>query len=190
MAGRAFMIPPRATALLRRTGVRQLVKFCLVGVTSTVIDKGVLWLLLNDLAPSVPWWASATFSFALAVTNGFVWNRLWTFRARAHGSAGGQYSRFFAVNLVGLVLNLGLTKAFLVVFTGRLLHLEGNPDARTVVIASLSAVPFVTLWNFGASKYWTFRRPAAVPRRGQPGGSPRRAAAHEAGVQPSTRTRR
>jgi putative flippase GtrA len=186
MAGRAAMLALPTPALLRRTGVRQLVKFCLVGASSTVIDKGVLWLLLNDLAPAVPWWASATVSFSLAVTNGFVWNRLWTFRARAHASASAQYTRFFAVNVVGLVLNLGLTKAFLVVFTGRLLHLEGNPDARTVLLASLSAVPFVTLWNFGASKYWTFRHPGAGGRRVHP----RRAAAHEPGVQPSTRTRR
>src|SRR5579884_3342890 len=175
MAGRAAMLALPTPALLRRTGVRQLVKFCLVGASSTVIDKGVLWLLLNDLAPAVPWWASATVSFSLAVSNGFVWNRLWTFRARAHASASAQYTRFFAVNVVGLV-----------VFTGRLLHLEGNPDARTVLLASLSAVPFVTLWNFGASKYWTFRHPGAGGRRVHP----RRAAAHEPGVQPSTRTRR
>ena len=153
------MIRPQTTALLRRNGTRQLVKFCLVGASSTVIDKGTLWLLLNDVMPGTPWWISATASFCLAVTNGFVWNRHWTFRARGHASVGQQYSKFFSANVIGLLLNLGLTKLFLIVFTGQLRHVGGNPDAVTILLASLSAVPFVMFWNFAASKYWTFRQP-------------------------------
>ena len=67
-----------ASALLRRTGTRQLVKFCFVGASSTLIDKGTLWLLLS-VTPRTPWWISASMSFCLAVTNGFVWSRRWTF---------------------------------------------------------------------------------------------------------------
>jgi len=154
-----------ASALLRRTGTRQLVKFCFVGASSTLIDKGTLWLLLS-VTLRTPWWISASTSFCLAVTNGFVWNRRWTFRARRHGSLRAQYAMFVATNLVGLMLNLGLTKLFLILFTGQLRHSGGNPKAIKVLIASLAAVPCVTLWNFAASKYWTFRPTAAV-RAGQ-----------------------
>ncbi len=159
------MIIADASALLRRTGTRQLVKFCFVGASSTLIDKGTLWLLLS-VTPRTPWWISASMSFCLAVTNGFVWNRRWTFRAREHGSLRAQYAMFVATNLVGLMLNLGLTKLFLILFTGQLRHSGGNPKAIKVLIASLAAVPCVTLWNFAASKYWTFRPTAAV-RAGQ-----------------------
>jgi len=154
-----------ASALLRRTGTRQLVKFCFVGASSTLIDKGILWLLLS-VTPRTPWWISASMSFCLAVTNGFVWNRRWTFRARRHGSLRAQYAMFVATNLVGLMLNLGLTKLFLILFTGQLRHIGGNPKAIKVLIASLAAVPCVTLWNFAASKYWTFRPTAAEARPG------------------------
>jgi putative flippase GtrA len=99
----------------------------------------------------------------VAVTNGFVWNRRWTFRARGHGSLRAQYTRFVATNLVGLVVNLGLTKVFLILLTGQLRHIGGNPKAMKVLIASLAAVPCVTLWNFAASKYWTFRPTTALP---------------------------
>jgi len=156
------MIITDASSLLRRRGTRQLVKFCFVGATSTVIDKGTLWLLLS-IMPRTPWWISASISFGLAVTNGFVWNRVWTFRARQYGSVQAQYSRFVASNLVGLALNLGLTKVFLIFFTGQLRHIGGNPRTIKILIASLAAVPCVTLWNFVASKYWTFRPMAAVP---------------------------
>ena len=157
--GRTATFSDRASALAQRRGVRQLVKFCLVGATSTVIDKGTLWVLVNDVLPRTPWWVSATISFALAVTNGFVWNRTWTFRARDHARARRQYSMFLTTNLVGLGLNLALTKAFLVAWTGRLFQFGEHPEANAVVLASVCAVPFVVLWNFVASKYWTFKPP-------------------------------
>jgi len=147
----------QTAALLQRRGVRQLVKFSLVGATSTVVDKGTLWVLLNDVLPRQPWWASATISFSLAVTNGFVWNRRWTFRAQDLADTRTQYTMFLASNLLGLLLNLALTKAFLIVFTGKVLQLGEHPDPNAVLIASICAVPFVVVWNFALSKYWTFR---------------------------------
>ena len=159
-AGVPLMTP--ANSLLRRPGTRQLVKFSFVGAASTLIDKGGLWLLLY-VTPRTPWWISATVSFGLAVTNSFVWNRRWTFNARGHGSLRAQYAMFVATNLVGLAVNLGLTKLFLILFTGQLRHIGGNPRAMKILIASLAAVPCVTVWNFAASKYWTFRPMAAVP---------------------------
>jgi putative flippase GtrA len=153
------MTAPRATTLLQRRGVRQLVKFCLVGATSTFIDKRTLWFLLNDGLPRAPWWISATISFCLAVTNGFIWNSRWTFRSRnaATRSTRAQYGMFFTTNVIGLLLNLGLTNLILVLFADRLPYIGGNAHASDVLVASLSAVPIVVLWNFAASKYWTFR---------------------------------
>jgi putative flippase GtrA len=152
------MTAPRATPLLQRRGVRQLVKFCLVGATSTFIDKRTLWFLLNDGMPRSPWWISATISFCLAVTNGFIWNSRWTFRSPAAArSTGAQYGMFFGTNVIGLVLNLGLTNLILVLFADHLPYIGGNAHASDVLVASLLAVPVVVLWNFAASKYWTFR---------------------------------
>jgi putative flippase GtrA len=153
------MTAPLATALLQRRGVRQLVKFCLVGATSTFIDKRTLWFLLNDGLPRAPWWISATISFCLAVTNGFIWNSRWTFRSRKASarSRRAQYGMFFTTNVIGLLLNLGLTNLILVLFAGQLPYIGGNAHASDVLVASLSAVPIVVLWNFAASKYWTFR---------------------------------
>jgi putative flippase GtrA len=154
-------MPTAAPSLLQRRGVRQLVKFSLVGASSTVIDKGTLWLLLRDVLPRAPWWVCATLSFMLAVTNGFVWNRGWTFRAQGQARLRRQYSMFVTTNVVSLGLNLLFTKIFLVAVTGELLHRAARPDATDVLLASLAAIPFVTLWNFAASKYWTFRAPTA-----------------------------
>ena len=154
-------------AIMQRRGVRQLIKFCIVGATSTVVDKGTLWFMLNHFAPQAPWWVSATVSFCFGVTNGFVWNRRWTFRAQESGRARTQYIKFVLTNLVGLILNLSITKMFLMLFTGQVVHGE-NPTPTTVLLASICAIPFVVIWNFSAAKYWTFREPKAAADAGTP----------------------
>ena len=151
-------------AFLQRAGVRQLVKFCIVGASSTVVDKGLFFALMTfgeHNAPRVAWWMWATASFCLGVSNGFFWNRRWTFRAaRDHSSAHAQYIKFVFTNVIGLILNLSFTKVFLILFTGQVVHNQ-NPDKKTAIIASLCAVPIVVIWNFSAAKFWTFKAPKA-----------------------------
>jgi putative flippase GtrA len=149
----------RAGARLQsKPALLQLIKFCIVGTSSTVIDKGVFWILLNAL-PLLPWWICSVISFCFGVTNGFLWNRFWTFRAKGegHSSARRQYAKFVISNIIGLILNLTFTKIFLVIFTGQVWH-SANPDPKQTMIASLCAIPFVVIWNFTAAKFWTFRK--------------------------------
>lgn len=148
-------------SLWQRRGVRQLVKFCLVGASSAVLDIGTKWVLMGQF-PLVPWWIIATIAFGVGLTNGFFWNRHLTFRARDYGSAHKQYVKFAITNSIGLLLNLTITKMFLMLLTGQILHGQ-NPDRQYVVLATLMAIPFVAIWNFCAAKYWTFREPKTAP---------------------------
>lgn len=146
-----------ATPFWQRDGVRQLVKFCIVGGSSTIVDLGSLKVLLG-LANHLPWWLLSAFTFCLGVTNGFIWNRLWTFKHLA-GDVKKQYPMFIATNIIGLGLNLLVSKGFLVLLTGHLVHAGGNPPSNLVLTARLGALPIVVLWNFTAAKYLTFRKP-------------------------------
>lgn len=151
--------------LKQSAGVRQLIKFCIVGASSTIVDKGILYALLSfgeRQAPQVPWWVWATISFCFGVSNGFFWNRRWTFREAQNHKANTQYAKFVLTNIIGLSLNLMFTKVFLMLFTGQLVHDE-NPDKKIAVIASLCAVPIVVVWNFSAAKFWTFKTPKQAP---------------------------
>lgn len=145
-------------SLWQRQGVRQLIKFCMVGFSSAVVDNGAKWIMLRNFPSTIPWWVVATIGFCFGLTNGFFWNRHLTFRARHFGSARTQYAKFAVTNSVGLLLNLTITKMFLMLFTGKVVHGE-NPAAHTIIIASICAIPFVAIWNFCAAKYWTFRAP-------------------------------
>lgn len=81
-------------------------------------------------------------AFLVAVTNNFVLNRRWTFRAA--GPQGGQAARFLAVSLIGLGLNLVLLEA--------LVAGVGVPELGAQAIAVACVMPV----NFVGNKLWTF----------------------------------
>ncbi|MDX1933617.1 MAG: GtrA family protein [Capsulimonadales bacterium] len=155
-----------------RSGVKQLIKFCIVGASSSVIDFGLLNLL--HFAARLPVAVAATISFLLAVCNGFYWNRRWTFRA-SDGDPLKQYPKFVATNVIGWLLNLTIMSLALVV-AGAMgwLH-EIRTPAETIRLivqgegknafgplalntAKVVATVMVTAWNFSAAKLWTFKR--------------------------------
>ena len=88
--------------LTRRRGVRQFVKFALVGASSTAITYIVLYLALTLLHGHR--FISTAIAFVVAVGNGYFWNKRWTFREAQVKAAHTQFAQFLLVNLVGLAL--------------------------------------------------------------------------------------
>lgn len=163
--------PAFASSLVARPGVRQLVKFCIVGASSTVIDLTIFNILLSFSVPPV---YAVVGGFIGGVSNGFFWNRRWTFKGR-EGKVAKQGPIFVATNLAGLTLNILVTTLALVVaahlhltqthFTPEQtmqLILERNTDGQgfsrlALNAAKLCATVVVTAWNFSASKFITFK---------------------------------
>lgn len=148
--------------LMAHPTLRRFLRFGVVGVSSTAIDLGLFYLLVTELGwqtrPLLV--AAKSISFALGVTNGFIWNRLWTFQA-TEGHAPTQYVKFVLVNLVGLALD---NLVVLLAFTLGRPYLPLRP---LTLLAGLVAIPPVALWNFTAHSLWTF----AGPTSGKPAGS-------------------
>jgi putative flippase GtrA len=80
----------------------------------------------------------------VAVTNNYIWNRLWTFHDQ-RGHVGWQGVRFVVVALVAYAANLAILAAFV----------ESGVDK---VLAQAIAVILVTPLNFLGNKLWSFRR--------------------------------
>jgi dolichol-phosphate mannosyltransferase len=119
----------------------QLFKFALVGGSGYVVNL-IVFALLTEVAGAHHLLA-AVGAFCVAVSNNFILNRIWTFRAR-DGHAGFQAARFFAVSLIGLGFNLTLLE--LLVSAG------GLPELPAQAIAVALATPV----NFVGNKLWTF----------------------------------
>jgi putative flippase GtrA len=153
--------------IIRLRALRQFIKFCLVGATSTAIQLGIFRILVGLGEPAwvhqiaLPHWLTPTIfyilvancmAFCLAVTNGFIWNRIWTFKGQHSRDARTQYLLFVLVNIVGLIIS----SAILFVMV-RLLHGGmGYSRISAGMIGQLVALPAVAVWNFTANKYWTF----------------------------------
>ncbi len=84
-------------------------------------------------------------AFCVAVTNNFLLNRHWTFKA-GDGHAGFQAARFLAVSLLALGFNLIVLEL--------LVSVAGVAKIPAQAIAILAATPL----NFVGNKLWSFRQ--------------------------------
>ncbi|MDQ3671666.1 MAG: GtrA family protein [Actinomycetota bacterium] len=127
-------------ALGRRRNWEQLVKFCFVGATGYLVNLWVFSLLV--LALGVHYLPAAVASFLVAVTNNYVWNRLWTFREH-RGNVAYQGMRFLVVSTLALVANLVVLYMLVEI---------GLPE----IVAQAIAIVLVTPINFVGNKLWSF----------------------------------
>jgi putative flippase GtrA len=131
-----------AYALRQRHNWEQLAKFCAVGAIGYALNLAVYALLLNWA--NLHYLAAATGSFLVAVTNNYLWNRIWTFRHQ-RGHVAYQGLRFLVVSVVVYGANLLLLTLFVDAGAGK-------------IVAQAIAVVLVTPLNFLGNKLWSFRR--------------------------------
>jgi uncharacterized protein len=160
-----------------KTLIRQIIKFCIVGGTSFVIDFGLSFLFLRILPwngmllsqalgewlqhtlPSLFSWAkdASTASIpilgglasVIAMLNSFIWNRKWTFRVKGRAERLAQLRRFYTVSILGAVWNT-------LIFSALSNIISGHPN-RSLLVAKVIAAGVVAIWNFLGQRYYAFR---------------------------------
>jgi putative flippase GtrA len=139
----AVLARTRAGRALRRShNWVQLAKFSTVGASGYVINLAVYTALLRGAG--FHYTAAATCSFLVAVTNNYIWNRLWTFHAQ-RGHVGWQGLRFLVVAVLAYAANLVLLSGLIALGVDE-------------VLSQAIAVVLVTPLNFVGNKLWSFRR--------------------------------
>jgi putative flippase GtrA len=126
--------------------VRELMKFGVVGGFAFAVDIGLFNLLLHATDKPL---TSKTISAVVATTVAYVGNRYWTFRRRNRSSVRREYTLFFLLNGVGLVISLTCLAIshYLLDFTGRL---ADNIAANVVGLA------LATTFRFWSYRRWVF----------------------------------
>src|SRR3954464_2412233 len=139
----ALALRARAVRALRRpANWVQLAKFGAVGATGYVVNLAVYTALLRGAGWHYAY--AATVSFLVAVTNNYLWNRVWTFRHQ-RGHVAFQGLRFLVVALVAYIANLGILSGLIALGMDK-------------VLAQAVAIVLVTPLNFIGNKLWSFRR--------------------------------
>jgi putative flippase GtrA len=119
----------------------QFVKFAIVGASNTAITFIVYTALLKGLG--VSYLLASAIGFIAGATNGFLWNRRWTFSEHV----GDAYTplRWGAVMTLGLAIDEAL------------LYLLVHDAGLDKLIAQLLAIVAVTGTTFALNRAWTFR---------------------------------
>jgi putative flippase GtrA len=130
-------------------------KFLAVGTLNTMIDFGTLNLLswLTGIYGGVRLAPINVLGVLLALTNSYLLNGHWTFKAPAR--PGGRVGRFVLVSLIGVSLNTALVVA--------LTHVLPGPAGLTPQLwenlAKALATGGTLLWDFLGYKFFVFRTP-------------------------------
>ena len=137
------------TRVRQRRGVRQFVKFGIVGASGFVVNL-VIFTLLQRVVPNHaeagPYYAMYSVSFLAGGVSNYFLNRIWTFRSTGH--AGKEAMQFLSVSVLALIVGL--------VVSSLVAPVLGHFGHRTWFVATLSGI----VVNFFVNKYWTFRAAA------------------------------
>ena len=158
-----MVVPDKPLPLTQKRGFRQLIKFAIVGASSTVINLAVLYVMLRLVHGH--WYdryIDVTIAFLMSVVNGYHWNRRWTFKAAQAKAVHTQFTQFLLVNTVGLGLDLLVIWLLSVPFEHQIHLLQAawpapKVERVAVIAAQLVATGVTVFWNFFANRLWTFK---------------------------------
>jgi dolichol-phosphate mannosyltransferase len=129
-------------------------RFCVVGASGVLVDMGVFYLLGDPSGLHIGLTPSKAIAAECAIASNFLWNDAWTFRDAAGRQPGasaklGRFARFSLVCSIGLVINLLLLDALVLVF------------GVNRYVANAVAIAVVSLWNYGLNARLSWRVPRA-----------------------------
>jgi putative flippase GtrA len=131
---------PSLNLMLAREERTRLIRFALVGGTSTLVTL-LSYALLIGVGAAYP--VAAVLGYAAGIVNGYTWNRVWTFETGSFHLP--EFSRYVVVQGSGLAANL----------VGLVLLVEAL-DLDRLVAEIISVVPIV-LVTYLLNRWWTFR---------------------------------
>lgn len=139
----------------RWPSIIQFVKYGLTGGLNTLIDLGVLNLLIwiTDIASGWHYSLFKFFSFLAGITNSYFWNKYWTFQLSDKPKPE-EFLKFFVVGLVGLGINVSIASILVNVIGAP----AGIGEKLWASVGAVMASVIVILWNFFGMKFLVFKR--------------------------------
>jgi len=148
-----------AGKLTRAIGfIESFVKYGMVGLLNTGVDFGIFNLLMVLTGNTLPGLALSSFkgmSFVVAVINSYFWNKYWSFRAASSTEEKGkEFFKFLLVNIVGALLNVGITSAITLTIAPQF----GFGQIAWNNIAAVVATAIALIWNFIGFRFIVFKK--------------------------------
>ena len=138
----------------------ELGKYGLIGCFNFFFDAGIFnfFILITGIATG---WLVDIFivmAFAITITQSFLWNKFWIFKANDLANARAEYAKFFGMTIATSLLGL--------LFMHLMINTIGAPSGFDLKIwanlALLVLIPTSALGNFLSYKFFVFKN---EPRR-------------------------
>jgi putative flippase GtrA len=125
--------------MLSNRTIMQFVIFCVIGVSNTIVQLGVYYLLLSF---NVYYLVSNIIAFFFSVMNSYIWNKKFTFKEK----------RITKLTILKIYLSYGITT---LLSTG-LLYLLVSIIGLNKYISPIINIAVITVINFLLQKYFVF----------------------------------
>ncbi|MBI2626236.1 MAG: GtrA family protein [Candidatus Nealsonbacteria bacterium] len=137
------------------TTIKQAIKFVLVGALNTLVDLGVLNLLIftSGISTGFAYSAFKGVSFTVAVINSYFLNKFWTFKGQGGATARKEFTQFFIVSFVGFGINVGVASLVVNIIGPQL----GIGDKLWANVGAICATFAAMTWNFLGYKFIVFK---------------------------------
>jgi len=156
-----------AKALSHRVTITwEIGKFVVIGTLNTLVDWGILTLLILffrkfiNIEPSYNIISSITIysfyksmSFIIAMINSYFWNKYWTFAIPTFKRTNNEFFHFLVASIIGLGINVGVSTY---VFS-YVRPISFNIDQWALLGAVLGTFLALT-WNFLTYKFMVFKK--------------------------------
>ena len=133
--------------------MEQFGRYCAVGFTNASVDFGILYICIaiSGIASGLWYAAFKMFSFLIAVSHSYFWNKQWAFYDGKTHESDGQLKRFLFVNIAAIIVNVFVAS---LVVTMRLADIDAQRWAGVSAIVG-SAVALI--FSFIGFRRFVFR---------------------------------
>ena len=134
----------------------QAAKFFLVGVVATLVDLGVLNLLMlgSGIATGLYFSIFKGTSFIVATCSKYLGDKFWAFEKMEKVGMRKEFGQFFAVTLVGLVINVGAASLVVNLLGSQF----GMSEKLWANVGGIIAAFAAAIWNFLGYKFIVFKK--------------------------------
>ncbi len=149
--------------LTKYPAIGQFVRFGLIGGLNTGVDLVILNILMfsTGFFSGTPYTFFKSISFIFAATFSYFMNKKWAFKDNSKEKSVQKFSQFFAVSLVGMVINVSVASLVVTylqpLITTQIAFLAFGPKIWGS-IGALFGTAIGLIWNFVGYKFFVFKK--------------------------------
>lgn len=122
--------------------VTKFIMFSVVGASGVLVDFFVTWVFKEKVKTHK--YVANSLGFITATISNYLLNRYWTFNTDGVSAQFHEFSKFFFIALIGLIIN------------NAILYLLHEKTKWNFYFSKLVAIGIVSIWNFSFNYFYTF----------------------------------